>query len=365
MARNRAPDVEKLRRKRDVAGLERALAYTRTRTEDDGRIVDDGVEVRLAAVAALGEQDDRRVHYALLGALSDPEEDVRVAAIRGLRERGDPAAVEPLMVIVLSWLGPERERSREEALEGLAALGDPELLRRTAAELAGRSVEYAAADAEVVGKLAVAAERDGLPADVDELVADLRDPASALRARRLLAWTGEESVEPLIDALADKEARGAAALTLGSIRDSRAVQPLASLLTTCDDPEARKAAAWALGEIRDPAAVEALLTATADDDYAVRAEAGAGFDKLGNAGVAVALGSLVQPALESAADAQAIESAEPDGAALPAAEAAPPPAPAAPGAPQPPPPDAPRPPRPRGERAGPMLRRLLGLEGPD
>src|SRR4051812_5970542 len=217
MARDRAPNVDKLRRKGDIAGLERALAYTSTRTEDDGRIVDDGVDVRRAAVAAIAEQDDRRAHYALLGALSDPDEDVRVAAIRGLHERGDPAAVEPLMVIVMSWLGPERERSREEALEGLASMGDPELLRRAAADLAGRSMDYAAADAEVVGKLAIAAERDGMRTSVDDLIADLRDPSTALRARTLLAWMGEEGVEPLIEALDDEQARGPAALTLGSI----------------------------------------------------------------------------------------------------------------------------------------------------
>jgi HEAT repeat protein len=372
MARNRAPKLDKLRRKGDVDGLARALSYTSTRTEADGRMVDDGIEVRLEAAAALADQDDPRAHDALVRALSDPEEEVRVAAIRGLRQRGDPAAVEPLMIVVQSWLGPERERSREEALDGLAEMADPEMLRRTAADLAGRSMDYAAADAAIVSRLAVAAERDGIRASVDELVDDLREPATALRARTLLAWMGAESVEPLIGVLGDELARGPAALVLGSIRDSRAVEPLASLLRTCDDAEARKAAAWALGEIRDPAAVEALLAATADEDYAVRAEAGASFDKLGNAGVAIALGTLVQPALESAASAAApgleagaadggqtadgssepADAVRPGGAVEPPVTPAPQPAPPAPGV------------RPRGERAAPMLRRLLGLDGP-
>ncbi|MEA2399324.1 MAG: hypothetical protein QOK25_2880 [Thermoleophilaceae bacterium] len=357
------PDIEKLTRKGKVAGLVAALDYRQLVTDPDGLMVDVGVEVRTAAAASLAGIESPAARQGLLHALSDPDESVRIAAIQALRERGDGAAVEPLMIAVMSWVGPERARSREEALEALEALGEPDVLRRTAADLAARSVDHAAADAAVVGRLAVAAERDAFRPTVADLVADLRDPATSTRARTLLVWLGRDSVDELVEALSDDEAQRQAARALGSIRDSRAVEPLCSLLLSSPDPLTREAAAWALGEIRDPSAVGALLAATSDPDYAVRAEASAGFDKMGNAAIAVAMSELVRPALENGArepgevagaiDAEVVLPLSP-----PVQAQRPAPAPMEPRAPPP----ARRPVSPLAERAGPMLRRLLGRD---
>jgi pyruvate/2-oxoglutarate dehydrogenase complex dihydrolipoamide acyltransferase (E2) component len=108
-------------------------------------------------------------------------------------------------------------------------------------------------------------------------------------------------VEPLIRALADPRYRRGAALALGSIHDSRAVEALCAVVLDGAEPADREAAAWALGEIRDPRAVEALLGATHDGDYRVRNEAIAGFDKLGNAAITVAIGGMMQRVLEASA----------------------------------------------------------------
>jgi HEAT repeat protein len=216
------------------------------------------------------------------------------------------------------------------------------------------------ADSRVLRRLTQAGGHDALAGTIEDLVARLREGSAPERARPLLVWLAPESVEPLIRALDDHIAQREAIIALGSIHDSRAVEKLCSILLGDDDPPIRMAAAWALGEIRDPAAVEALLVATGDGDYRVRAEAGVSFDKLGNAAIAVAMSALIRPALENgAAPPTDAIAADDEGPALPEGsveepepESAPVPQPARP---------QPRPSQPTAiTRAEPVLRRLLG-----
>jgi HEAT repeat protein len=298
----RPPNVEKLARKENVKGLVRALRYEDPISDTGGRTADLGVEVRAAAAAALGHLDTPAANAGLMSALEDPEERVRVAAVRALRERGGTTAVAPLMSAAASWTDPAREEAREEAVEALASAHHPDVLREMVAALLARPEDLEEPDADVVRRLA---EATGAPAalrdTIEDLIAHLVEPATAPRARTLLVWLAPESVEPLIAAAGDETAAPEAARALGAIRDSRAVVPLSSLVVSSEDPLVRAAAAWALGEIRDPSAVGALLAATSDGDYAVRAEALEGFDKLGNAAIAVAMSMLVQPMLENGA----------------------------------------------------------------
>jgi hypothetical protein len=66
---------------------------------------------------------------------------------------------------------------------------------------------------------------------------------AGIEAARVLVKLGVPSVEPLIDALKDKE------------------------------PLVRQRAAWVLGEIKDPRAIEPLIGALKDDDFIVRGNA--------------------------------------------------------------------------------------------
>ena len=352
----RPPNVEKLARRENARGLVRALRYTDPIRDTEGRTVDLGSEVRAGAAAALGHLDAPVAGEALLGALDDPDERVRIAAVRALRERGGAFAVEPLMAGASTWTDPGRADSRMEAVEALASAHHPDVLRGTVSALIARPGELERADGEVVRRLA---EATGAPAalrdTIEDLVSRLDDPASAARARTLLVWLAPDSTEPLIEALRAGRAEAEAARALGAIRDARAVQPLGALAVSSAPAPARAAAAWALGEIRDPSAVGALLAATSDSEYVVRAEATTGFDKLGNAGIAVAMSMLVQPMLENGARAldEAVEAPSTEGLAKP--EPRPVPAPAAVH-------PAPRPhaPLPLAERARPVLRRLFG-----
>jgi HEAT repeat protein len=313
-------------------------------------LVDLGAGVRAAAAGALARLDTPLAHEGLVRALRDPQESVRVAAVDGLRDRGDPVASELLTTAAAGWTRPEDAPARQHALDALASLDAPGALRRTAAELLMRPEALDDADAEVVRRLKQAARDDEVGETIGDLVADLEHGDVPERARTLLVWLAPESVEPLVGALSDPRVQREAALALGSMHDSRAVEPLCSLVVGSSEAGVRQAAAWALGEIRDPAAVEPLLIATGDADYEVRTAAGDGFDKLGNAAIAVAMSALVRPALANGA--------RPDEGLPEAAPAAPAAVPESPAQPRPLPP---RPtPEPLATRAAPILRRLLG-----
>jgi HEAT repeat protein len=377
----RPPNVEKLARKENVKGLVRALDYEDPISDTDGRTVDLGVDVRARAAAALGHLDTPAANEGLIRALDDPEESVRVSAVRALRERGGTTAVAPLMSAAATWTDPERREARSEAVDALASAHHPDVLRGMVAALLERDAHLEESDADVVRSLA---EATGAPAalrdTIEDLIGHLDDPGIAPRARTLLVWLAPESVEPLIAAIGDERAQAESARALGAIRDSRAVLPLSSLVVSHEEAPVRAAAAWGLGEIKDPSAVGALLAATSDDEYAVRDAATAGFDKLGNAGIAVAMSMLVQPMLEngarSTAEIEGERTAELEGPRteeLTAAEsAAAPAAPDATAAPAEEPPAAPGSPpaQPlapyarrtelRATRAAPIIRRLLG-----
>jgi HEAT repeat protein len=261
-------------------------------------------------------------------ALDDDELEVRRGAIEALRVQG-AAAEAPLVRATTEWAHPELADLREAAVTALIAVGDEQTPRRCAAALLGRPAELTDGDGAVVRELSGAWGPGARRATIADLVGWLADPVHALRARHLLVALAPDSVEPLLDALADPATRVEAALALGETRNSRATEPLCHALLESDDPGTRAAAAWALGEVRDPAAVETLLIASGDDDFGARTAALDAFDKLGSAAVAVATSLLVRPGIENGA-----------GTPPPIRQVEPPPA--------------------ASRRAGPMLRRLLG-----
>jgi HEAT repeat protein len=324
LLRGRPPKVEKLERRGDVDGLVRALAFEDPIADGDDRVTDLGAPVRVAATEALARIDSQAAFRGLLNALDDPEENVRIAAVRGLRERGDPFAVEQLTSAATNWTDPAFVRAREEAIEALAHLRDPTAPRRMAAGLITRATELDDAhDAHALRRLTQAGGPEAVRGTIEDLVARLRDGSGAPRTRPLLVWLAPESVDALIAALEHPVARREAILALGSTHDARAVEPLQSILLGDGEPPVRIAAAWALGEIRDPSAVESLLVATGDPDFGVRSEAIQSFDKLGNAAIAFAMSALVRPMLENGASPaqEAIETSEEEPAPAIAADA--------------------------------------------
>lgn len=295
----RPPKVEKLERRGDARALLGALEYRDEATERDGRVVDRGASVRVQAVDALGRIDSPEASEGITRALGDPAQPVRLAAIAALRQRGGQGAVEPLAAAVANWTAPELADVRSTALEALAGMRDSQVPLRVAAALLARTEDLDERDREILPRLAKMAEGGaGTELTISFLLSVLGEDARGERAIQMLAWFAPSSVPALIDALRDHRKREHAALALGRIHDSEAVDPLCALMLECPDPSIRRVAAWALGQIRDPSAVEALLLATGDPDYSVRAEAGAGFDEFGNAGVALAMTALLRASID-------------------------------------------------------------------
>src|SRR5688572_1213134 len=87
------PDVAALFERGDLDGLIDAAKFEKPRQAADGRKVDRGVHVREQAILALGQIGLKAGRSAVLGALWDPEDAVRGAAVRVLSERGDVLAL--------------------------------------------------------------------------------------------------------------------------------------------------------------------------------------------------------------------------------------------------------------------------------
>ena len=361
LSRNLAQKVEKWRRKGDVARLMELLGHQDLARQTDGRVVDRAAETRIAAVAALSQLEGRAATDAVARGLNDPVPAVRSAAIRGLVGRGYADAAPALIPAAARWTEPPLAGLRAEAVEALASFREPELPRRMAAELLDRPAELEDADGTVLRSLVEAAGENAPEATSEYLVLRLREGSTPARIRVLLAALAPESVERLIDALDDPALQREAAVTLGAIHDSRATDPLCGLLVGSEDPAVRSAVAWALGELRDPAAVSALLQASTDEDYDVRVQTIEAFDKLGHVAVAVSLSVYVRSAIEEGVQQRSLaDDPTPQVAAstiTPDTTATEPPDPAVPMR-------ALSQRDPLGERARPLLRRLLGEPPP-
>jgi HEAT repeat protein len=285
----RPPKVEKLKRKGDAAGLVRALEYEDVITDRDGQVVDLGEEVRVEAAAALAELDGPVAREGLLCALADPEQSVRIVALEALRRRRDRETGDALVAAAACWTQPELEQAREEAVGVLAGWRVAGAARRMAEALLTRSSdlgELSFADGVALRRLVDAC--GAMEATVSDLVAALSDGDKAERARTMLVWLAPDSVDALIAAVRSRHAPRDAAIALGAIGDARAVDALSELLLSGGDVPPRVAAARALGQLAHPAAVRPLLEASADPEHAVRTEAAASFDRLGNLGIALA-----------------------------------------------------------------------------
>src|SRR5687768_15853702 len=223
LRRGRPPNVERLERAGKASSLLRALSYEDPVTDRSGNTVDLGTPVRAQAVAALARVDSPLAFEGILRALNDPDEEVRVAAVHGLLERGGPAALEPLITVAVNWSDSERARSRAEAVDALVTIGDARVSPAVAAELLARPHELEPADGEMLARLTRASGGDVVQATISDLLAHLREASAPTRARMLLVALAPESVEPLIGALEDDRARHEATLALGSAHASRAV----------------------------------------------------------------------------------------------------------------------------------------------
>ena len=285
-----------LARREDVRALAEAARYRDRFGQFTDPGTDMGAPVREQAVLALGALGPGAGNGTVAGALRDPSESVRVAAVRVLYARGQT----DYLVEALGWL-PADGQARRLVVQALLSSTPSGAARALAGTLLHAEGEAPLSDSDLalVCTLIGAEESpDAVNDVVDGVLAALADERKAVsdRAEELLTRLAPASIEGVIAELQGGAAPQRAASVLGRICDSRALDPLVDSLQH-RDPKVRGESAYALGELRDTAAVEPLLAATRDPDHFVRASAGSALDRLGTAAVVLGMSSLMSPAI--------------------------------------------------------------------
>jgi len=216
--------------------------------------------VRSRAALALADLGDPGVIPALLPLLRDKEDEVRIAACDALRRFDDPSTFDELTDLLLD--DPKIEVRRH----AIHALGD--------------------------GKH---------PAAIPFLMEALRDSfwwyereQAAADLLNVIGNMGSGVVEPLIEALADREGtvRKFAAIVLGRLRDSRALEELGMALYDLHH-EVGQAAAEALAQF-GPAAVDILFGSLHHAEPGIRLNAVYALGKIQDARVVPALIEMLE-----------------------------------------------------------------------
>ena len=301
------PDVEKLKAKKDVQGLIKALAYKKD------------AQVRRAATEALGELHEECALQALEAALGDPEPAVRQSAVWAIAALGE-SALRPLTEVLCSGTTDDREA----AAWALARMGEPgvnvvvSVLFWRPGERSCAVAALASIGAPAIGHLVQALGGYGVEGAVEALVqigapaieplVSLRDTSVQVRlaAAQVLeklgwqpdrsesgawyhirreAWdecvkTGAPAVEPLIAALPVWRSEEVAT-ALVEIGDARAVLPLLELMAG-DEASTREIGARAM-ERMGARAVEPLIARLSDERWEVRVAAVQALGRTGDA----------------------------------------------------------------------------------
>ena len=270
---SRRPDIAKLARDKDEAGLVKALRHR-------------DAEIRAEAARALWGWAGPEAVEPLTTALHDPEVTVRYAALKPLVGLGEVDAV-------IGALGDEDAGVRTEAAYCLGRNRSPraveplaDVLKRDPAE--GVRLEAVNALAEFDAEVAV-----------EPIALALHDHAEAVRleaVRRLgKADFKPRSVEHLATALGDKHSSvRELALAMLQRLDALTDDVWAGVLASGASKQARSWAIEKLGELGGRGAVEPLARALEDADPAVHGAAAAALSRLDDAGIAEAREARVQ-----------------------------------------------------------------------
>jgi HEAT repeats len=184
---------------------------------------------RATAAFRLGDIGNADAAGGLVGALGDPDRDVRIAAARSLGRLRAPEAGSALVGAAADGRVPPAL-----ARWALLQIGTP-TLPQLRALLSSEEERERASALQLIGLL-------GAPSDAEAVQARLRDTSALVRAQ--------------------------AALALGRLGSARNLE---ALMATLEDriPDVRVAAASALGYLGDPGALEALLERVDRDDFDV------------------------------------------------------------------------------------------------
>lgn len=298
------PNIEKLKSKKDIKGLIKAMKY------------DKNISIPLSARRALNDLADPASFTPLINLLNqnlDPDlrsnvidclgelkvaevvpyfisilEEKDISTVHGhvidaLGNIGDPRAIDILSKIYID----RDEDYSEKAMNTLKAIGGPkaEQAIESAKSMKKKQIEEKVLKSiipqlmswsfldrerayEKIQSLAEAGTIDISKQVIDPLISMLKNKDTRENAARYLAKFGDvKAIPPLLAMLNDKDtgAREVAADALGELGDQRATEPLIQLSRE-KNQHVRMAASRALGKLGGPGAVEALLVVLKDED---------------------------------------------------------------------------------------------------
>ena len=238
-----------------------------------GALKDPDVEVRRAAAQSLANLEDPRAVPALITALGDADIEVRGAAASGLAALEDPRAV-PALVGLLKDKSPE---VRYHALAALANFPDGVPADAILAALEDSNADIRQVAMSLATSRMSHDEDDATPADprfVAAFTRLLKDGSEDVR-QAAVGGLGElrltKAPPELLALVTDKseDVRQQLAYSLGQIGDPKGVPALKTLLSDASG-DVREAAVHGLSEIRDQSALEALVGALRSNDATVR-----------------------------------------------------------------------------------------------
>jgi HEAT repeat protein len=255
----------------------RAIAWPDVSARVERDLAAPNVPTRVAAARELPSIGAARGVPLALAALTDEDDDVRLAAAdAAIRLRARAATAE-----VIGWLNAPDARLRREACDVARALPDVRAVAPLARTLGDPSADVRTAAAEALGNQAA-----------------------------------ESAVAPLLGRLDDSApaVRVAVVRALARLGDRRAIVPLVGKAQD-SAPEVRQAVARALGELGDARASAALVPALRDQNADVRREALTALGRLGAADAVDAIAPFASdrtPSLQHAAVAALGRIATPD-----------------------------------------------------
>jgi HEAT repeat protein len=165
---------------------------------------------------------------------------------------------------------------QENCVNALKRMGSPEAYDEMMSRAQKRNQDAIA----VLGKIG---NPDALETLHDYIEGDSNPPLQKVTLRTIGEIGSEESTQRVADRLVaeDADVRSAAATALGLIGDTRAVEPLADVLSDDEDDSVRAAAARALNAIGTERALDEAATYAGDRSYIVQAEAERASEALG------------------------------------------------------------------------------------
>ncbi|MCK4307846.1 HEAT repeat domain-containing protein [candidate division WOR-3 bacterium] len=326
-------NVKKLKKKKDVEGLIKALKHKDWKIREDAAKVlgeigdkeavepliqamkDDDRDTRRNAMLAL-EKIGKLAVEPLIKALDNKDADIRCGAVEALGEIGGEETIEPLIQAMKDRMkarqlvdtrGMSLDRYLEynryinsEAKKALIKIGKPavpqliKVLKSEESDVVGDTVDILGniGDERAIKPLFQVLKNFAKEPYIRKTVAKALDRLGwkpendkekvyylfALNKFKKLATVEKKAlipaIEPLIQMLKDEDnivrSGAAKALALGEVGDERAVEPLIQMLKD-ENKWVRSGAAKALGKIGDERAVESLiLAALKDEDANVR-----------------------------------------------------------------------------------------------